>query len=352
MRILFITQKVDKDDDVLGVYHRWIEKLAEKAQKINVICLYRGRVELPENVRVFSLGKEGGHSRLKYLFNFYKFIWRLRKDYDKVFVHMNPEYVILAGWWWRLTNKKIIFWYAHYLANLKLQIAAIFANRIVTSTRLAYPLNSKKLTVLQQGIDIDKFKVLSPKKNMGHKILFLGRIAPVKDLETLLVAVNIVHHSVPDITLDIFGDPTDSKPAEVAYYEKIKKLVSHLGLQNRVNFRGRVANQKTPQIYNKFDLFINLTTTGSFDKSTLEAMACGLPVLVSNKAFFDIFDDKLSTELIFQEQNAADLAEKLKPIFAITPRQHIELCRKMRETIKQKHDLPSLITRIVKLLSQ
>ena len=43
-KLLFITQKVDKDDDVLGVYHRWLEKLAEKLDMIYVICLYKGRV--------------------------------------------------------------------------------------------------------------------------------------------------------------------------------------------------------------------------------------------------------------------------------------------------------------------
>ena len=58
MRLLFITQKVDKDDDVLGVYHEWIAGLAEKLEKVSVICLYRGRVELPDNVSVYSLGKE------------------------------------------------------------------------------------------------------------------------------------------------------------------------------------------------------------------------------------------------------------------------------------------------------
>jgi hypothetical protein len=34
VKLLFITKKVDKDDDVLGVYHRWIEELAKKVQQI------------------------------------------------------------------------------------------------------------------------------------------------------------------------------------------------------------------------------------------------------------------------------------------------------------------------------
>src|SRR3972149_5992145 len=102
MKLLFITQKVDKNDDVLGVYHRWIEELAKKAERIHVICLYKGRVEMPGNVEAHSLGKElpglprrglikAGRSRLRYLWNFFRLIWKLRREYDVVFVHMNPE---------------------------------------------------------------------------------------------------------------------------------------------------------------------------------------------------------------------------------------------------------------------
>jgi len=159
-KLLFITQKVDLDDDLLGVYHRWIEGLAAKFEKISVICLYQGREKLPANVAVYSLGKEVSSSRIKYLKNFYRYIWQLRKDYDAVFVHMNPEYLILGGFLWKLWGKRLVFWYAHYLANLKLRLAALFPDTIVTSTRLAYPLKSKKLLVLQQGIDTERFRPL------------------------------------------------------------------------------------------------------------------------------------------------------------------------------------------------
>ncbi len=117
-KLLFITQKVDKDDDVLGVYHRWLEKLAEKLDTIYVICLYKGRVELPSNVEVYSLGKETqsdtdlrgwrrGFTRIKYILRFYKYIWSLRNCHSSVFVHMNPVYVVLDGWFWKLKRKKV-----------------------------------------------------------------------------------------------------------------------------------------------------------------------------------------------------------------------------------------------------
>ena len=56
MKLLIITQKVDINDDNLGSFHDWIKKLAGFAD-INVIANYAGEYELPENAKIYSLGK-------------------------------------------------------------------------------------------------------------------------------------------------------------------------------------------------------------------------------------------------------------------------------------------------------
>ena len=79
MKLLIITQKVDINDDVLGFFHRWIEEFAKHCEKITVICLQKGEYNLPDNVKVLSLGKEGAMAKIKYALNFYKYIWQERK---------------------------------------------------------------------------------------------------------------------------------------------------------------------------------------------------------------------------------------------------------------------------------
>lgn len=101
MNLLILTQKVDKNDSNLGFFHRWLEEFSKKCEKVTVICLYKGEYSLPNNVRILSLGKEKGVCRLKYLFNFYKYIFKYRREYDSVFVHMNQIYMILGGSWWK-----------------------------------------------------------------------------------------------------------------------------------------------------------------------------------------------------------------------------------------------------------
>ena len=89
MNVLICTQKVDKNDPILGFFHDWVIGFAAKYDYVTVICLFEGEHDLPENVKVFSLGKEKGASKVAYLMRFYKYIWSKQTEYDVVFVHMN-----------------------------------------------------------------------------------------------------------------------------------------------------------------------------------------------------------------------------------------------------------------------
>ena len=139
MKLLIITQKVDRNDPILGFFHRWIIEFAKHFESIAVICLFEGEHNLPANVKVLSLGKEEGGARisktLRYIVRFYNYIWRERKNYDAVFVHMNPIYVVLGGVLWRMWKKKISLWYTHKSVDLKLRAAEKFVHFIFTASR-------------------------------------------------------------------------------------------------------------------------------------------------------------------------------------------------------------------------
>jgi hypothetical protein len=96
MKLLILTQKVDAEDDVLGFMHHWLQVFSKSFETITVICLEKGIVNLPENIKVLSLGKEQKKSKLRYITRFYTYIFKERKNYDVVLVHMNKEYVVLA----------------------------------------------------------------------------------------------------------------------------------------------------------------------------------------------------------------------------------------------------------------
>src|SRR6185436_17302826 len=145
MKLLITTQAIDQDDPVLAFFHRWVEEFAKNAEHVHVVCLKEGRHELPKNVTIHTLGKEDGRSRLKYIWRFYKYIWTLRHDYDVVFVHMNPEYLVLAGRLWRMLGKRIGLWYIHPRSSWRLRYGMPFVHKVFSASVESFPQISEKL---------------------------------------------------------------------------------------------------------------------------------------------------------------------------------------------------------------
>lgn len=344
MRLLFITQKVNRHDDLLGVYHEWIRVLAETNEQVTVICLEQGEFNLSPNVRVLSLGKEKNYHRWRYVARFYRFTWRYRYDYDTVLVHMNPEYLILGGLFWRLWRKRTFIWYAHYLKTFKLRLAVLLAHRVLTSVSEAFPYPSSKVIAVGQGIDTTKFV---PRRteiaSSEARLLFLGRISPVKDLETLLAACRVLAERGVDFKLTIVGE---APPRDQAYEEKIRQLASQKILAERIEWKKAIAHYQTPEIYQSHDIYINLTRTGSFDKTTLEAMASGLPSLVANRAFERVLSPNQQARLIFKEKNAVDLAAKIETLIRLPYVERQTIGAELRDLVVKNHSLGTLGRRL------
>ena len=263
MKLLILTQKVDINDDVLGFMHGWIIEFAKHCEKITVIALGVGKYDLPENVKVFSLGKEKGESKIKYLVNFYKYIWQERKNYDAVFVHMNKEYVLLGGILWKLWRKKVCLWYNHAKGNISSDIGGYLSDIIFYTSPFSYFSKNKKAKIMPVGINTDIFFRDESVKKISNSILCLGRISPVKNVDTLIKAAKILKNKNKQFVINIIGSPTDD-----IYYSKLKKMVEDYGLSQEVNFREGIANLKTPVEYNKNEIYINLTDSGSMDKTS------------------------------------------------------------------------------------
>ena len=58
MRLLWFNLATDLDDPILAFTNSWIRAIANKVDSIHVITMRLGRTELPENVRIYSVGKE------------------------------------------------------------------------------------------------------------------------------------------------------------------------------------------------------------------------------------------------------------------------------------------------------
>ncbi len=62
---------------VLSIAHEWIKRISKKVKEVHVITIYLGKHELPENVKLYSLGKEKGLSKVFLIFNLFKYLTKL-----------------------------------------------------------------------------------------------------------------------------------------------------------------------------------------------------------------------------------------------------------------------------------
>lgn len=338
MKLLVITQVVDKNDTNLGFFHAWLERLAAQVEHLTVICLKKGEYQLPPNVTILSLGKEHHASYLSYLFTFYRYIFS--RSYEHVLVHMNPEYVILGGLWWRILGKKVLLWYTHKAVDWRLRLAAVFANKIFTASPESCRLNSSKVEVVGHGIATDSFLSRGDVET-GDPIRFLSvaRISPVKDLETVIVAIAELKKifSRP-LLLDIVGDAIT--PQDKEYEKTLKELVARTELGDTVHFLGGKTHEEMKAIYSDHDVLLHTSKTGSIDKAVLEALASGLAVFTTSEAYGN-FEEVLVRVHGNDPKNLANAIEKNLGI-AILKRNDAGM-----EFVKKHYDLDRLIQKIV-----
>ncbi|MEK7463431.1 MAG: glycosyltransferase family 4 protein [Patescibacteria group bacterium] len=349
MKLLIITQSIDMNNPVLGFFCRWVEEFSRRYEKVIVIALGVGEYHLPENVKVLSLGKEefiSSHSyyshvirRLVLIYRFYRYIWSERKNYDAVFVHMNQEYVLLGWKFWWLTGKKIMFWRNHPKGSLLTNLAVLLSNRVFCTSKYSYTAKFKKTEIVPVGIDMDLFKRRSEIKKLPNSILFLGRISPVKNTDLLIEALNLLNKENFSFNAAIIGDVADK---DRKYCELIKNKIREYGLEKEMDFREAVTPKETPDLYNKYELFVNLTLTGSMDKTIFEAMACETLVLTSNQALKGFIDNVF----VINENDVIQLVSRIKEIISLPDDKKNKLGRELRSFAVEKHSLEKLMEKI------
>lgn len=339
MKLLIVTQTVDVKDPILGFFHRWIIEFAKNFEKVTVIALGTGEYNFPGNVTVFSLGKGQGVGRCTYIKNFYAYIVSQRNEYDAVFVHMNPVYVILGFVAWKILNKKISLWYVHKKVDFKLHFATFLVNTIFTASKESFRIPSSKVFVTGHGIDVEAIRLAEKNISDTKVVATLGRISEVKNLDFLLcVFAKAQRVSGVHARFEIIGEAFSYE--EKAYKERLLHLIDEFGITGSVVFKGPVAHNLISEYINTVDVTLNASGTGSLDKAVLESMASGVPVLSTNEAFKDVLSPfDLYREASDISECASRLAELLKTDSIDRPA--------LRKVIEEHHSLKNLISYIV-----
>lgn len=354
MRLLMITRKVDKDDSFAGFVYDWVKHFGENVDKLNVICLQKGNLDgLPKNIVIYSLDENNGKQINRYL-RLLRRLWRfhglakiLIKDVDAIFSHMNPEYAILIAPYAKFYKKPLIHWYTHKKVSWRLRLVGLLVDKIVTASPESCCLKSKKVIPLSHGIDTSRYIFPVERTNDSLiRILTIGRISPSKNIEFLIEAVekNIKDKKLP-IVFEIIGKA--GLTSQQAYFDQLKEIVEKRQLNNQIEFLGDISTIKTVEYYQKADIFLNASLTGSVDKVVLEAMACGCLPLTSNEAFRDILPEQFR----FKQNDAKDLSDKIVQLINMSDQEKNEWRLKLRKIVEDNHNLDNLIKKILVLFN-
>lgn len=347
MRLLIITQKVDEDDSNLGFFVGWLEKLAQKLDRVYVICLWQGKHKLPGNVKVLSLAKEKGASKIEQIFRLKFFLLKHLKEVDGVFCHMAPIYAILAYPLARLFGKKMVLWFLHRETNWKLKMASRLVDTILTASEESCQLKNRgKIKVVGAGVDTEVFKPGASLPTEKFNVLNIGRISEIKDQATLVRAIDILvnQRHINGVQVKIVGEPIDAE--EKKYAGRIMDLAGEKGLEDYIKFLGPVSYGEAPRLYQVSDALVNLCPTGGMDKVVLEAMASGILVLAANLTFqkeFGLYAGKL----IFQHADPMELADKIIGLKRLSREERGKMGQYLRQRVLQEHNLDGLMLKII-----
>lgn len=191
-----------------------------------------------------------------------------------VSLHINPEkdiraflspFTNLGKWFFWNINKNII---EPYVLNTADKIICVY--NFIYSFAQSLCKNNDKIELIYNRIDMDRFKPVEQSGRIKNrfKILCVGRLFERKNPEHLIRAVSYI-----DAELIIIGDGP--------YRTRIQKLIDGLSLRERVSLIPSVPNGGIHKYYQDVDIFVAVTDYGETSKVMIEAMASGLPIVVS-----------------------------------------------------------------------
>jgi len=266
-----------------------------------------GRVELDvrtgqpiinNGVRYFYFTRQGP--------KFWMFSWPLRcwlyrhvRDYDLVHVHglfayttlpacaaarhFGKPYVItphgmLDPWclshkWW----KKLPYYYLLERRNLR-HASAVHVTSSFEAVGMANLGFDAKTHVIPLNVEVPDRQERNGRDEHPLSLLFFSRLVPIKGLPTLLQALALLRaRSGMAVVLKIAGQGSDE------YLSELQAMVNSLKISENVKFVGFLQGEAKSQVLAEADVFVLPSYHENFSLSTAEAMAAGLPVIVSDQ---------------------------------------------------------------------
>jgi len=188
--------------------------------------------------------------------------------------------------------------------------AIIFPSTFSKNRFSNFKTDARRQEVITNGVDTTVFHPASATSffekfglNRSQKhILYLGRLHPEKSVDTLLRAVPLILQKAPNTHFLIAGFGH--------LRQELERIAANLEVSKNITFCGKLSDEDVVHAYNASDIYVLPSLAELEGMTVLEAMACGKPILIANapESAARYFVD--GNGLLFEPENAADLAAK------------------------------------------
>lgn len=351
MRLLIINFEMDPNSKVLAWQLAVALELAKLCEQVVVLTNRTGSFQKPDNMSVYQFPRPLFRAPLRWLGGKWwvnVLVWILCKKYgiSACFIHMNVEWCYRLAPVFRLRRIPVLLWYAHGTVTDELRRAHQHATRVVTSTPEGFRIPSDKLSIIGQGVDTALFTIQERVPN-PTSIISVGRISLRKRVDLMIDVMDALNDLEPNIPFELVIIGGVLTPEDRLYQEQLIKKIAQSKVPERIRLVGHVPLNNIPAYYRTAFLHLNLSLTGSMDKTVMEALAAGCPVLTSNEAFYEVLKD--FPAFIVKNDHAELIAQQVSKLYheQTTLNHHT-----LREIVVSKHDLPSYVGKIYHEIEQ
>jgi glycosyltransferase involved in cell wall biosynthesis len=329
---------------------RYAETLVRRGYQVDAVALRKDgqpRYESLNGVRICRIQDRirDEKNKFSYLYRLLKFFvnstffiskQHLHRRYDLIHVHSVPDFEVFATFFAKMTGARIIldihdivpeFYASKFKVSKdsvvfkalimveKVSIAfsdhVIIANHIWEKTINARSVKKEKCTTMLNYPDLSIF-YKRPRTRKGDKfiVVYPGTINWHQGVDIAVRAFALIRDHAPEAELNIYGDG----PMRA----EIQKLITELGVQDRVFLRGSLPSDQIAAVMANADLGVVPKRNDSFggdafSTKILEFMALGVPITAAaTRIDRYYFNDNVVR--FFEPENSSDLAEAIKEL--------------------------------------
>ena len=204
---------------------------------------------------------------------------------------------------------------------------------------------SNKIHPIINFVDLKRFSPTgNPASNQIPRILTVARYAQQKNLFTYLKAVQKIKSLGIKVHFDWFG----SKSYDSEYYKQIEAEYQKLNIGDYLTLHGPEHNIENE--YNKSDIFLLPSLYEGYPNVLVEAMACGLPVICSNRYENPYIVTDGINGYLFDPENVDDIVKTIRKVVSLTPEEKHKIGKRNRQICLERNAEKTFLQSYVNLI--